>query len=765
MNAPDPNPLSGRWLLALVFSVAASLIFLESVLFHALLFLATYIEATMAIPVALLGLAAGGLFAAELQRRGWVGPQVLCALVLGLVLSFPLVFASIAYLASNILIFPVVLVLPFAFGSAVLSLFFTHARSSQVYFSDLVGAGIGAALAAPALEYAGTESPFFIVAAAMSVVGLVLAWKTVESPARWLGVFGTLAALFVGVVGYNGVTDNLNLAYIAVPQGNSGGRVYAKVGSEGRELLFTHSSLSGRTDMIGKRNDKGEIISAAVFHDGLVSDSIKFKRTLQGYSLDPRAPWGLIDEPISLIIGTSAEGVVAATAGMGGEVHGIEIATGKAAAMIVGPGKELSGDHYQYLDSLEIMDARTYLRLTDRKFDNITMMNAHLGQRINRASAPEYLHTVDGIVQQLEHLTDRGFLNIEEVAHRNALDDVANVKLTLTLMAALQRDGATDPGAHVYCFRWGDYVQWLVKKTPWTEPELDWLDNWVEQQVHNRKKRPFIIIPSLIHSPRRAVHGPISAALRTGDSHVTGYKLQPSTDDRPFGFDVLPGRPVLTEVFTRIVGMALFLVILPTALMVRRELKVSPADGTLLFAYFGGLGLAYLLVEMLLIQQLQRYVGTPAASVVAILGGMLVFSGLGSLFSERAQGHSRAGVFAIVAVLGAAMAFGLEPLLDLIPLSSLWARMAVATASIAPLAFFMGMPFPMALELAKDWTGKQAGAVLFAVNGAFSALATPISVMISMEWGFRVTMFVGIALYLGCMLLFVLLERRAGGAP
>ncbi len=766
MNAERSFELEGPWLLGLVFAVAASLIFLESVMFHALLFVATYIEATMAVPVALLGLAAGGLVAVFLQRRGWVGPRVLCVLLLGLALSFPLTYAWVAYMSSRILAFPVVLVMPFLFGSAVLSLFFTYARSSRVYFADLVGAGIGAALAAPALEYTGTENPFFIGAAAISIVGMVLAARTLDSPAPWLGGFGLLTAVLSGVLVWNSQTDALNLAYTAVKQadGSTNSRVSGQMKRDDTELLFTHSSLSGRTDVIAVDRPRGTGWKGVrVYHDGRLSDSFKFKKTPQGYSLDPRAPWGLIDEPISLIIGTSAEGVVAATKGMGGEVHGIEFSTGKVAVMLEGPGKIITGDHYQFLDSLAVMDARTYLRLTDKKFDHITMMNAHLGSRINRASAPEYLHTVEGLQLQLEHLTDRGFLNIEETAYRNAIGDAASVNETGTIIEALKRDGATDPSQHVYCFRWGNYIQWLVKKTPWTQAELDWLDDWIEQQLKNTKKRPFVTTPNVVASPREVIHGPISSLLRTGEPNMPGYRFAPPTDDRPFGFDILPGRPVLTQVVTSVLGMALFLVILPTAVVVRRELPVAARDGALLFAYFAGLGLAYLLVEMLLIQQLQRYVGTPAASVVAILGGMLVFSGLGALASEKVPRTlpSRVGVFLAISAIGLAMAWGLEPLLDRVPLGALWARMALTALAIAPLAFFMGMPFPMALELAKGWTGKQAGAVLFAVNGAFSAIATPVSVLVSMSWGFHATMLMGIAIYLLCMVLFLGIARRS----
>ncbi len=69
-------------------------------------------------------------------------------------------------------------------------------------------------------------------------------------------------------------------------------------------------------------------------------------------------------------------------------------------------------------------------------------------------------------------------------------------------------------------------------------------------------------------------------------------------------------------------------------------------------------------------------------------------------------------------------------------------RILVTALLLAPLGFFMGLPFPKAAlrvgELV-DWG--------FAVNGAASVLGSAGAILLAFAFGFKVTLLVGAALY------------------
>ena len=74
------------------------------------------------------------------------------------------------------------------------------------------------------------------------------------------------------------------------------------------------------------------------------------------------------------------------------------------------------------------------------------------------------------------------------------------------------------------------------------------------------------------------------------------------------------------------------------------------------------------------------------------------------------------------------------------------ARDAIAVIAILPLAFFMGMPFPLGLRLARasappllPWA--------FGVNGGASVIASVIAILFAMDHGFRAVLLMCAVLY------------------
>jgi hypothetical protein len=133
------------------------------------------------------------------------------------------------------------------------------------------------------------------------------------------------------------------------------------------------------------------------------------------------------------------------------------------------------------------------------------------------------------------------------------------------------------------------------------------------------------------------------------------------------------------------------------------------------------------------------------------LPGRLAVAGLGSGFSERLGKGRRAQAavaWAVVAIaaLGAAYLLFLGPVFK--PLMGLPGalRVVIAVALIAPMAFAMGMPFPLALGR----LGESAPALIpwaWAVNGCASVLSAVLATLLAIHLGFTLVVVLAIGLY------------------
>ena len=73
-------------------------------------------------------------------------------------------------------------------------------------------------------------------------------------------------------------------------------------------------------------------------------------------------------------------------------------------------------------------------------------------------------------------------------------------------------------------------------------------------------------------------------------------------------------------------------------------------------------------------------------------------------------------------------------------------KILLSLALIAPLAFFMGMPFPLALARLRADT-PQLVPWAWAINGCASVLSAILATLLAMTFGTRVVVFVAAALY------------------
>ena len=205
------------------------------------------------------------------------------------------------------------------------------------------------------------------------------------------------------------------------------------------------------------------------------------------------------------------------------------------------------------------------------------------------------------------------------------------------------------------------------------------------------------------------------------------------------------------------VALAVLAILVPAALgagSVGRR-RLAP-----ILAYFSAVGLAYLAVEIAAIQQLSLLLGHPVYAVTAVLVAFLVSSGLGSIWSDRIGTGRGRGLLLGLSVLGLAYSGALLGLVHLMQPLPLAARAAFGGLAVAPLAFLMGVPFPMGLRVLAQGGGP-CTAWAWAANGFASVVAAPAAALVAVEAGSPVVLLGGGIAY--AMAAAVL--HGAGGGP
>jgi hypothetical protein len=276
----------------------------------------------------------------------------------------------------------------------------------------------------------------------------------------------------------------------------------------------------------------------------------------------------------------------------------------------------------------------------------------------------------------------------------------------------------------------------MLKKRPFTAEETARMASWPGVE-------PVIV-------PGRHVEEPY-ASLFAGTTSLADYvaqaptRVDPVFDDRPFFFARAKpwGLPrAMRRAFAWILAplAAACLLVLASG-----KPKGEPAPryaGSV--AYFASLGVAFIAVELALLQHLTLLLGHPIFTLSILLFTLLAAGGFGS----RASARFRPGPVCLgVALLAAAYALALPRLVPhLLPLP-LGARIALAILLVAPLGFLMGMPFPRGLQA----TGRgpfPAPPFYWGLNGIFSVVGSMTTMVAAVVFGFTWAMLGGAAFYL-----------------
>jgi hypothetical protein len=213
---------------------------------------------------------------------------------------------------------------------------------------------------------------------------------------------------------------------------------------------------------------------------------------------------------------------------------------------------------------------------------------------------------------------------------------------------------------------------------------------------------------------------------------------------------------------------ATVLLVIPLIWGWRAVFSRSPGKA-LTVLYFACLGAGYIMVEVGLIAHFVMALGNPTISASVLITGMLVFSGLGALASERALPHMRVIMPVLFVAVGTMLIlYGLflGQALDAIGAIAYPARLVVCFLLIAPPAFLMGFPMPIAMttlgRLGKDHMFVWA----WGVNGCFSVIGAAAAPVIATNFGLAAVIEVaGLAYLLAIPAFYGVIASDQGRGP
>ncbi len=744
----------------------------------------------LAISLALLGIAAAGvlcyLFAKRLIGNNYAKHltrfSVLFALFTPLAIYFhlntDLSKFSLSHADFYLILGLQLLLLFISFFLAAMcitiALFRYSAKISTVYFSDLVGASLGCLIVVPLLFHFSAPSITFVASIFACLAALAF---SIELKLRWVKVLlGVLAVIFIVLFLANDRWELLKVVTIksysaTTPQELETNKVFEKWSPVSRVAVFApkNKTYKGQKYQTMRVTNDGGAPTLLYRFEGdfskvgyLKADSLQIVNHLR-----PNADM--------LIIGSGG---------------GVDVFTSllfnqkKITAVEINPviGKLVTKIYADYIGrifedprvTLHINEGRNFTAGSKDLYDiiQITMIDSWAAAASGAYLFNENtLYTYEAVHDYYTHLKEDGILSITRYFYWDEALRLSNI-----FIQYLKDNGVDDIEKRLIVMveseRKYRRATVLLKKGVFVPDEISVAVNTAKQYGYSVVYAPQTSKENLDSSAYsntfRALIDPKAYAQKSRKDFIKSYpkNINPPTDNRPFFFFMRYFRdsfrsdpedhaarrialPLLYGMFISFGVIGILTIFLPLYLSRSAEIRRIQYRLRSLI-YFVGLGIGFMLIEISLIQRLTIFLGHPTYSFVVVLATLLFSSGIGSMVSGVwAPGPApRKLLTVLVIILGLILIYILF-LYDSFT-AFMWlskpVRILIAVVLIIPPGFFMGMCFPMGIQIVRKFH-EHLVPWAWGVNGAFSVFASIFSLVIALNFGFKAMMGVGLVFY------------------
>jgi hypothetical protein len=417
----------------------------------------------------------------------------------------------------------------------------------------------------------------------------------------------------------------------------------------------------------------------------------------------------------------------------------------------------------------EVDEARSWFARTPRSFDVIQMSLIDTWAATGAGAftlSENGLYTVEAWQRFLGRLNSGGAFTVSRWYAPGEVNETG--RLVSLGVAAILANGAAEPRRHLFLAAAGNVATLIVTKSPFSPAALGALKDAAKANEFAVLLSPDTVAPSAM------VENIVSATDRsTLDQTTTGFYLDltPPTDARPFFFNqlkfvtlfdadvfshfthtgVVAGNLVATLTLAMLVLISVALVgatiIVPLRPTVREAGWPLVVGGTV---YFGLIGVGFMMVEIALLQRLSVFLGHPTYALSVVLFSLILWTGFGSMASERVRlagaGKLVAWSVACAAYLFA-LPFWLPPFLVDLDGADLFVRAGFCVLVLAPAGVLMGFGFPTGMRLVSAISSGPTP-WFWGINGAAGVLAASVAVVTSIAFSIDMTLRIGAACYL-----------------
>lgn len=753
--------------------ISAAIIAFQLILMQILSYVQWYHFAYMIISIALLGFGAAGtfltIFQQKLEKNYYtlfpfllIVTAILIPVVVGIANSEAVRFDSLLIFQDSRHIGKLILTyfiffLPFLTGALAIGMSFSKFADQigKIYFSNLIGSGIGGIIAIFFMQWIIPEQQSFAVAILAFVGGIVSLPKNKKKLIRIIVPLSTLILIILFFYPprltpseYKDISKTMLLPDAKVEYRKSTPHGFVEIVSSPVLRYAPGVSLAYRDSFPVRK---------VVFNNGnwmgcLLPQPLEANETnILDYT--PQAlPYHIDNIKNALIINAgTGENVLLALS------HQVARITANETNPEIFNILRQSFEGFYQVQPYQTMP-RTLLTPDTNKYDLIELpiVGSFFGNSGLNAVEPRYELTIEALREMWNKLSEKGMISLScwmDYPVRNAY------RLLATISLLLDENDIAHPPHHVVAIRSWCAITFLVKKSPFKRDEI----NKVRLFCENRMFDP-LVLPEKQEIERDKYNILQDTTFFTHIDQLLSheketlirqypYRIHPTTDDRPFFFQFVRfkqipqlissireknfpfldiGYVLIILTFVQIVFIAAIFILLPLSF---RPWKSRNKKWVLM--YFSGLGLAYMFLEMVFIQHFTFYFGEPTYAASATLGILLFTSGLGSYYSGKSQNNKkmRLAIPLVIAAILVLYAFVLSPILTATIGIALPLKITIAVVLLGTLGFFLGMPFPIGIDYL---SGKNTDDIpwAWALNGYFSVISTVLATIISVELGY-----------------------------
>jgi len=401
-----------------------------------------------------------------------------------------------------------------------------------------------------------------------------------------------------------------------------------------------------------------------------------------------------------------------------------------------------------------IQEGRHYIKKSHQQYDLVVMAlpsTEQLQSIDNFAMNENHLLTVEALKDYLKILTPEGRL-IFTVHNRWEL-----IRLIITTLIAFKEEGIGYKEAiNHFMIVSQDYAPTIViKKEAFTQSEIVYAKNIISKIP--KELPPVTYLPYNLKEAKNTRENQLLKSLEEGMSlkdyiNKDPYDISPVWDDSPYFYKVKRG--ITNDYFWLLIGVVFFnlmMVVIPYS-VIKKKIKNDETKAFLLpLIIFIGIGAGFMILEISLFQKLILYLGSPTTSLSILLSSLLVGMGFGSYFSKKIFRDSliKKILFACLTIilLGLTLFTILPVIFNKLLAYSLIIRAIASIITIFPFGFFLGIPFPSAIQLMNHDNLKKYIPWMYGINGTMTVLGSVIAAIISMTYGFSTAFFGGLLFY------------------